>query len=152
MLLEVVGNDLKKVIDDVTKTVLENIKEVVFLNVYEDYPYRGDYQRLGDNGGFLDAWSRDTAKLLGNVIRAEVGYDWERMDYNPNEHQHGNSVEDRRKNLAQYIEEGSNYDFGGNASEARPFWGVVERMSLDGSVDQMLENAMRSYGISFQRI
>ena len=152
MLLEVVGDDLVKVINDVTEIVLENIKEVVELNVYSEDPYRGDYQRLRDNGGFLDAWSRDTTKLIGNVIKAEVGYDWGRMKYNPDEHQHGNSVEDRRENLAKYIEEGSDYDFGGNASEARPFWGVVERMFMDGSVDVMLENAMRARGIVFQRI
>jgi len=151
MLMQIIGNDLRKIMDDVTQVILENIKEVVFLNVYEDYPYSGDYVRLMDSGGFLDAWSKDTAKFIGNEISARVGYDWARMEYNPDEHQHGNSVLDRRKNLAEYIESGNNYDFGGYAGEARPFWNVVERMLEDGSFDAILEGAFVAHDISFIR-
>jgi len=151
MLLEVIGADLVLVINDVTDKILDNIKEVVLLNVYEEFPYHGDYVRLWDDGGFLGAWSKSIANFVGNEINAKVGYDWMSMDYNPDEHQHGNPYVDRRENLAHDIEFGVGYDFGGNAWTRRPFWGVVERMVEDGSFDAILESSMTAHGIVFMR-
>jgi hypothetical protein len=149
MLLQVIGGDMVKVIDDVSEDILERIKEVVNLNVYELYP-EGQYERLGENGGFLGAWEKEAAVLIGNYIESKIGINPSLMTLDPDKHQHGNMAgEDRRPIMAQIIEEGTGYDFGGNASIPRPFWDVVIRMLQDGSFDLFVEASFRKHGIQY---
>lgn len=150
MLLKTIGNDLVKVIDDVSKWILNQIEQSLISNVY-NYP-EGDYERLEQNGGLLGAWEKEATQFIGNYITSEVGFDYTRLSYVPSLHQHGNLSEDRRKIIPQLIEEGNGYDFGGNAMMQRQFWYIIEESLTDGSLDNVLENSFRKHGIVFQRI
>jgi hypothetical protein len=150
MLMQVLNQDMTLVINDVADDILNNIKETVDLNVYERFPYFGDYERLKEDGGFYDAWSRGIVDIIGGCLQVDVGYDYGRMTLDGDKHQHGNTAgEDRRPIMAQIIEAGAGYDFGGNAAEDRPFWDVVERMLNDGSFDGIVEASFRKHGIQY---
>jgi hypothetical protein len=152
MLMQVLNQDMTKVLDAVAEDVLERIKEVVNYNVYELYPPSPYYERLGENGGFLGAWKKSFAELVGGCIQSDIEYAPELLYYSPSDegHHHGNPQGvDRRISLARYVEEGTDYDFGGNAAIPRPFWDVVERMLEDGSFDFFVEAAFRKYGIQY---
>ena len=151
MLLQVLGADMVKVIDDVAKWIVMQIKISIMSNVY-NYPPSEDYVRLAEDGGFLGAWEQEATTFAGNYISAKIGMNPDLMDYNPEEYQHGNSGEDRRDRLDEYIAMGSGYDFGGNASMKRDYWSPIEQMVDDGSLDETLEWAFRKNGISFLRV
>jgi len=74
------------------------------------------------------------------------------MTYNADEHQQGNSVEDRREYMDTYIAEGSNYDFGGNAAMRRDYWSEIVRVVESGELDGILERFMTARGIVWRRI
>jgi len=152
MLLKTIGNDLVKVIDDVSKWILNQIEQSLISNVY-NYP-EGDYERLEQNGGLLGAWKKDATEFIGNYISVNVGFDPSLLAYVPSLHQHGSLSEDRRQNMPQLIEEAPSdgYDFGGSASIRRPFWDVIEKSLSDGSLDAALESAFTRHGFVWQRM
>ena len=108
------------------------------------------YHRLWKDGGVLGSFTKEISAFAGNYVEAKVFSDPNLMIYNPEEHQHGDSVgTDRRENVLQYIEEGTDFDFGGNAQFPRHFWGVIENMLNDGTLDSVFESLMAQNGINF---
>lgn len=152
MLLKIIGEDLKKVIDDMSQWVVERVQESIFKNVYS-YPETDTYKRLGFDGGFIGAWAKEVTDLVGNIITNNISMVPSMMEYNPDEHQHGNSVEDRREYMDKFIAEANtgSYDFGGAASVRRDYWTEVENAINNGEFDNQLEKIMVLHGISFIR-
>lgn len=150
MLLQVIGEDLADVIDNVATWLVDRIMDSIRDNVY-NYPESEYYERLGLNGGFLGAWEHEAVEFIGNYISVMIGMNPQLMDYNPEKHQHGNSVEDRREFMDTLIATGSEYDFGGNAALKRDYWSEIVRIVESGELDNQLERFMSAKGIVWQR-
>lgn len=153
MLLKIIGNDFVDVIDNTADWLVKRIQESIMNNVY-DVPEGDYYQRLGMNGGFLGAWEQEATQFVGNYISVFVGMNPALMTYNADEHQHGNSVEDRREFMDTYIAEGTtgSYDFGGNATIKRDYWSEIIQVVESGELDSQLEKFMSMKGMVWQRI
>lgn len=157
MLMQILGKDFTKIIDELTTWLLEKLEEIIADEVYT--PYQGQYERLRKNGGFLGAWYRDVPRFITNYlttgsIESSISFEPSFLELNPEKHQHGNLAgEDRRENLAEYIEEGAtgSYDFGGNAARPRPFWYLIEEIITSGDLDKVFEIKMLQHGIKFQK-
>ena len=150
-LLAIVGGDLTEVVENTAEWLVNRIMDSIRDNVY-DVPEGEYYQRLGLNGGFLGAWEHEAVEFVGNYITTKIGMNPALMIYNPEEHQHGNTVEDRREYLDAYIAEGSNYDFGGNAALKRDYWSEIIQVVESGELDNQLERFMTAKGIVWQII
>ena len=152
--------EMTAIVDELTEWLLTQVRMSVEANVYS-YPEGSMYERLGADGGFLGAWGKEVAKFASSYIESMVGIDplgalqlegATAMQYNPDMHQHGNSVgDDRREGLAQLIESGTGYDFGGNAAIPRDFWSPIIQIVEDGSLDVVLENLFGKHGIRFTK-
>ena len=146
--------DMAKVVEDLSKWILYQITMSVKEEVYGWD--EGEYDRLEMDGGFLGAWKTFGTKLIEKYVEAKVGIDPWSMYYSSDDegNHHGNESVDRRRDLADYIREGTNYDGyedGNAAAYPRDFWSPIEQMVLDGSMDEALENIFRKYGISFRK-
>ncbi len=151
--MDIIGDVMTEVIDDVASWLLQKIQDTVQEEVYDAYPKGKMYKRLGKSGGFLGAWEKNTQKIVADYIESNIGFAPDRMIYDPEEHQHGSIVDgDRRKQMVDLIQSGSGYDFGGNAAEERPFWNLIEEVVQDGSLDFEIERAMTKRGLSWERI
>jgi hypothetical protein len=151
MLLKIIGNDFVDVIENVADWLVKRIQESIMNNVY-DVPEGDYYQRLGMNGGFLGAWEQEATQFVGNYVSVFVGMNPALMTYNADEHQHGNSVEDRREFMDTLIASGDGYDFGGNAAMKRDYWTEIVRVVESGELDGILERFMTAKGIVWRRI
>ena len=152
-LLAAIKFDMTDVIENVADWLVKRIQESIMNNVY-DVPEGDYYQRLGMNGGFLGAWEQEATQFVGNYLSVFVGMNPALMTYNADEHQHGNSVEDRREYMDTYIAEGTtgSYDFGGNAAMKRDYWTEIVRVVESGELDGILEKFMTAKGIVWRRI
>jgi hypothetical protein len=150
MLMQIIGEDMKAVIDDMSQWVVERIQDSIFKNVYS-YPETDTYHRLGFDGGFIGAWAKEITEFVGNYISNSISMVPSMMEYNPDEHQHGNSVEDRREIMDDIVMRGREYDFGGAASVPRDYWSEIEAAINSGEFDNQLEKIMTMHGILFMR-
>ena len=150
-LLRIIGGDFQEVIENVATWLVNRIMDSIRDNVY-DVPEGDYYQRLGLNGGFLGAWEHEAVEFVGNYVSTTIGMNPSLMTWGKEEHQHGNTVDDRREYLDSYIAEGSNYDFGGNAAMKRDYWSEIVQVVESGELDNQLERFMSLKGIVWQRI
>jgi len=153
MLLAIVGEDFKEVIENVATWLVDRIMDSIRDNVY-DVPEGNYYQRLGLNGGFLGAWEHEAVEFVGNYVSTKIGMNPALMTWGKEEHQHGNLNDDRREFMDQYIAEGTtgSYDFGGNAALKRDYWSEIISIVESGQLDSQLEKFMSMKGIVWQRI
>jgi hypothetical protein len=152
ILMQVLGNDFMRIVDDLSKWLVQQIKMSIWANVYMVGNEPSMYERLGEDGGFLGAWENETAKFIGNYVSSKVGMNPDLMDYNPDMHQHGNPSEDRREYMDELIAMGDGYDFGGNAMMRRDYWSTIAEMIDSGELDSVFESIMTKHGIKFERI
>ena len=150
-LLVIVGGDMKAVMDDMSDKIVEIIKTSIENKVY-NWP-AGQYKRLGENGGFLGAWSKEVTELIGNTISNTIDMDANLLRYEPSLHQHGSLEEDRTEYMDTLIQEApiGGYDFGGSAASPRDYWSDVVDYVESGLADWDLEAIFRKHGISFIR-
>jgi hypothetical protein len=148
-LMLMIGNDLQKVIEQLADWILGQITMSLMDNVYS-FPEGNTYQRLEMDGGVLGSFTKQITDFTGNYVEAKVFSDPNLMVYDPEKHVHGNLAEDRRPEILQDIETGTNYDFGGNSEIPREFWSIIENMVSDGTLDSVFEGIMLQHGISLQ--
>jgi hypothetical protein len=144
------GEVFKSVVSDVSDFILQQIQMSILSSVYS-YP-EGQYERLGMDGGFLGAWTKDISDFAYSYIVSTIAMDATKMIYDSEKHQHGNSVEDRRVEMDVDIAEGTNYDYGGNASIPRDYWTVIDQIVTDGSLDKIVEDSMMAHGLNFVKV
>jgi len=152
MLIQILGDAMSRVIDDLKQDFVEIIKKSIEENVYNPYPEGPNYDRLYENGGFLGAWTADETKRFGNMITARVDMNPELLSPPGDGHHHGNPYVDRRNEMDRIIMEGTDWDIGGAARIPRDYWTFVEQWIETGQADWYLERAMTKHGICFQRI
>jgi len=146
-LMEAIGRDVQKVIDQLADWILGQITMSLLDNVYS-FPEGNTYQRLEMDGGVLGSFTKEVNNFAGGFVEAKVFSDPSRMIWDGGMHQHGNSNTDRREEVLQDIETGTNFDFGGNAAIPRPFWAIIENMVSDGTLDSVFESLMLQNGIN----
>ena len=134
-----------EVIEDVTLEAFKELKKVVERKVYDVYePYL--YERLGENGGLLSAWSNDIT-VRKNGSTGVIEYEPDLMIYNPDKAQHGNyKWGDLRENIAEYIEKGYCRGVG-----ARPFWNFFTEQVGTELLDIWIKQAFARHGLTTGR-
>lgn len=133
------------VLSEVTYELYGILIETIEKNVYEPFD-SGNYTRLGINGGFLSAWDMN---VIGN--KGEIYFEPSRMDYNPDELQHGwASVGDLRKEMASIIESGTMQAYEGSRP-ARPFWDEFIQAVDSKLLNQFITKAYLKHGIQVRR-
>jgi hypothetical protein len=153
--------DFERVISELNSLIIEEvIQEALQVNVYDNDQHVGGnvhYERLGKKGGLMGAWTASDAQssydelvgALAGYISSTISFDAGKLVYNPEKYQHGDESTDRRENIPEYIEAGTDYDF---YMEPRPFWDDVETMIQDGTVDTIFERCARAYGFDLIKI
>jgi len=152
MLINFLSKDFGKVIDDLGKWLVGQVKQSVISNVYMVGNEPVMYQRLENNGGFLGAWEKEATVFAGNYISAKVWMNPDKLTYNEELHQHTNLTGIERRNLDELIMMGDGYDFGGNAALRRDYWSEIQTLVESGEMDSIFEFFMAKHGIKFERI
>lgn len=162
MLLAVIGADLQDVVDDTATWLVTRIQDSIMEHVYQEpQSPNSSYKRLMWDGGLIGAWGKEATEFVGKYITTTIAMlsddfpkilDATRVEYNPDNLQHGNESVDRSADIAQYIIEGSNWDIGGNATMKRDFWSEIIAVVENGELDSQLERLMSLKGIVWQRI
>ena len=154
-LSQAIGKDMEKVVKKVSNYLVNQTRMSVEEKVYRAWPETKWYDRLEGKGGFLGSWDDEISPFDGTSVVAKIFSNPQRMIYNGTKFQHGNDFTDRRQNLAEYIAEGTHYDWLGDSpndnSFARDYWTPVLEQLQDGSVEQVLDNSMKSIGLNFTK-
>jgi hypothetical protein len=139
--------DFEGIIDRVAERVIMNIiRPFILENVYEAYDPVA-YNRDHSGGKFIDAWEQNT-QVAGNTISSEIAVNPMNMALDPENFIHGSDVwGDVRDMMAQYIQEGSHYNFDFNM--ARDYWTPIEEAVKNGEIDKIIENEMDKLGIQW---
>jgi len=151
-LMAIFSAEMTAIVDELTDWLLNQVRMSIDTNVYSKYSQSPNYDRLGMEGGFIGAWEKEVATFAGKYINSKVDMNPLAMVLNAEKHQHGNLAgEDRRENMAEIIESGTEWDIGGAARIPRDFWSPIEQMVTDGSLDVVLENLFGKHGIQFTK-
>jgi hypothetical protein len=154
-LSQAIGKDMEKALKVVSNYLVNQTRMSVEEKVYYAWPATKWYDRLEGKGGFLGSWDSEISPFDGTSVKSKIFSNPEKMVYNGSKFQHGNDFTDRRKDLAEYIAEGTHYDWLGDSpndtSFARDYWTPVLEQLDDGSVERVLENSMKSLKINFTK-
>jgi hypothetical protein len=147
MLVAVVANDMKKIIEELSLYVLNQVRMSVIENVYNayqpEYPNRHEM-----NGGFLGSWEKEGADTIRNIITSKIYSNPNAMILDEENYIHGSeSGGDRRAGMPEYIQEGTGYDFDFNMP--RDYWTPIAEMVKSGELDNILESAFTKFGIRY---
>lgn len=109
-LMDAIKGDVSKVMVKVGEYAQTQIRESVQKNVYDAWEWEEDHPRVYNRTyQFLNSW---VYYPYNDGMSFSVYNDHELMDYNADEYQHGGfNGPDRRENLDDYIQEGTEYDF-----------------------------------------
>ena len=108
-------SDLMDVVADLSKEMLNEVKNQIEQVVYEPYSdLIRQYERLGEDGGFVGSWIRSSSdiKFAGSkdILTASVFSDPSLMA-SSHPHHASKDGEDRRKIMTEAILEGTDYDY-----------------------------------------
>jgi len=153
MLMQVIGDDMTEVVDDLINWLLEELQKSI-----EEVVYNAGtptvYSRQRYDGGLIGSFlKKDTIRTM-NVIESGIEQDPTTMNVDPDNYIHGShdwEIEDVREFITDWIIGGDSGNLFGNGywRAPRDFWTPIENMVNDGSLDNAFEMFMTKHGIQY---
>ena len=155
MLLLIIGEDLKVIIDELAKWLLEELQKSIEGVVY-GAGNPSVYQRQRYDGGLIGSFLKKDTNRVASLIESGIEQDPTNMNVDPENYIHGSldwEMDDVRELLTDWIIGGDSGNRFGNGfwRAPRDFWTPIESMISDGRLDATFERLMTAHGIVFTR-
>lgn len=141
---------LAKAIDGTTQDLLEELK-----NIIKETVYSYDEQWDGRTGQFGEAWETEAAQAIGDIVIGRI-FPNNRLDWNPDEFQHGNIFEPVRDSgsgldgLYTILDNGANNGnnpFGFPQTPPHDYWDMFINY-VDRNLDNIFVKNCRAVGLN----
>ena len=152
---------LTKVVDYMTKKILEENTELIQKLVYDAYTPE-EYERTGE---FKEAWSTETQSIR-NIVQGKLYYDSRKLTVDFNKGQHGSKFDNTvvTKYLSEIIYEGlsgaiyepgyakHSHRFKGQAwTKKRNVWRTLLEWLGPNRIRKLFEEGLKQQGIKYSR-
>jgi hypothetical protein len=141
--LQVVMNGLiAQILDEVTKELLDKLKEIIQEVVYDHNNPINAYQRSSETENFKNSWIRDNAVQIGNSVETKIYQDPMLMALDSNNFIHGSFGDDIRKDLAEVLNMGLTGPYWDDkTNQEPPLWWKLPRPFWEKFREHFEENA-----------
>ena len=120
--MSLINSKVQSALNKVVDICLIKLEEIIQTNVYDGYS--GGWAQAGmRTGQFKESWQKTVAKIVGNLIEAEIYEDINIMVTDSENFIHTDlNGEDDRENIAEVIESGNGYNFGKREGIPAHYW------------------------------
>lgn len=147
--------DMEGVIDAITNTLLEKLKEKIQEIVYDSYDPIW-YPRQGERG-LGNEWEKTDAHSEGNIVESEISENPMKLNTDSDNFIHGSNfwnLNDIRDLLAEIVIEGESGPLFGSGpwTFPRDFWTPFIELLEDGTIEKIIEKEFKLRNIKFKRL
>ena len=120
--MSLINSKVQSALNKVVDICLIKLEEIIQTNVYDGY--NGGWAQAGmRTGQFKKSWQKTVAKIVGNLIEAEIYEDINIMVTDSENFIHTDlNGEDDREDIAEVIESGNGYNFGEREGIPAHYW------------------------------
>jgi hypothetical protein len=154
---QILLSDLNSIVDEVMDWLNEKLLDSMQDNVYNAGSPQWYDRRQSHGDGFFQSFNKNATATVGQVVTGAINHDPDLMANDPDTFTHGSHTKnfppDVREFIAQMVIEGSSGPRFGSGfwTQPRDFFGPMEKLFTDGSVDRQIEKALTSRGIIWRR-